>query len=879
MEKKWKHLLLLFFIILYLPTTESLLSYGRDFDSRKIVSLSALSRKTESLCSAVPDASSESIHPRKGKRFKPAKRKIRYMFREAKDKEKAGQWNEAVELFRKILCRDPSDSHTHLALARLEAKREQASTKQNGGGGIARTAFEEGSRKCPNSVHIWQAWAQFEAESCQDIVRARELFNKALEIEENNPYVCHSFGLMEKRRGNTTLAKQLWKQGIKKQPTAALVCSLADILIEDNKLREARELYQKHLTKVKSERQVTEIYLASAWLEEKYFRNFKNAKDLIELALNKSPHNSRAHVALARLEGRHNRRRNESGKIAARQRLSKAVQSIESIENENSTDGRLFNALANVEVKLRKFQEAKKVLKKGIARFPDDVSLLNAAGKVEERLGNMTQAREMYNLSISRQPSAPAHVALAMIELRHPDVKPFNYTLARNHFERALLLDPRHGPAYNAFGNMEFRRGNLTEARDIYRRGVQAECSDSASVYHGLAKIELSMGNVDLAREILLMGLKRVEAQGRTMDSTRHERAVFLVHTLGMLELNSNRVVEASRVFNEGMLKYARCSQLMLGAALCATKLGSMEKARILFNTAVKADKRHAQAWHAWGMMEQRAGNITFSKTLFEAGIKNRPNYGALWHAYGVLEGRMDQLHHARSIFRGGLEKCPDFVPLYHGLAGIEMKDGNLKEAKKVIGEALTIDKTCGSSWLVAAQIEKQQGNQGLVGLILRRGIECAPAEAPLYRELGEYLVQKGKINEARQVLEKGLELNPLHAPLYHSLAELEARIFNLEGLAKLNKRAAKIYNTNALISSPSTAEAWGSKLRMGTSREVPDGLSALAEKVGHCDITPEKNDNVASIETPLESMSDMEDQFVQEQFQDDPLMSVDETL
>lgn len=870
--KKWKHLLLFSSIILYLPSTESLISLSQECNSRKVASLSALSRKTAALCSTVRDASSESMNSRKNKAFKPGKRKIHYMFRTAKDKEKAGQWKEAIELFRKILCLDPSDSHTHLALARLEAKRAHASTKQNGGSDIARNAFENGSQQCPNSVHIWQAWAQFEAESCQDTARARELFNKALEIEDSNPYVCHSFGLMEKRRGNMLLAKKLWEQGIKKKPTAALVCSLADLLIEDNKLREAREVYQQYLPKVKSERQMTEIYLASAWLEEKFFKNFKNAKDLIELALSKSPNNSRAHVALARLEGRHNRRQNESGKIATRKRLTKAVQSIENDdENERPKDGRLFNALAHVEVKLRKFPEAKRVLERGIARFPEDISLLNAAGEVEERLGNMTQARKIYNLSISRQPSASAHVALAMMELRHPEVKPYNYTMVTTHFERALLLDPRHGPAYNAYGNMEFRRGNLTKARDIFRSGVQAECHDPASVYHGLAKIELSMGNVDLAREILLMGLKRVEAHGRTMDSTHHERAVFLVHTLGMLELNSNRIVEASKVFSEGMVKYARCSQLMLGAALCATKLGSTEKARVLFNTAVKADKRHAQAWHAWGVMEMRAGNISIAKTLFEAGIKNRPTYGALWHAYGVLEGRMDELNHARSLFRSGLEKCPNYIPLYLGLAGIEMKDGNLKGAKKVIGEALTIDKTRGSSWLVAAQIEKEQGNQGLVGLILRRGIECAPTEVALYRELGEHLVQKGKIDEARQVLEKGLELNPLHAPLYHSLAELEARIFNVEGLARLNERAAKIYNTNALIPSPSTAEAWGSKLRMGASREFPNDLSALSEKVGYSDAAPEEIDDDASFDTPSESMSDTEDEVVKELFQEDP--------
>ena len=482
-------------------------------------------------------------------------------------------------------------------------------------------------------------------------------------------------------------------------------------------------------------------------------------------------------------------------------------------------------------------------------------------------MANMTGARLLYEASLSRQPSAATLVALAMMELRHPGQKPSNYTAIKTYFERALLLDPRHGPAYNAYGNMEFRRGNVTEAREIYKRGVRADCSDPASVYHGLAKIELSLGNVDISREILIQGLRRVEAQDRTMDSSRHERAVFLVHTLGMLELNSNRVVDAHKVFIDGLDRYERCSQLLLGAALCEVKLGSIDKARKLFERAVRADKKHAQAWQAWGVMESRAGNITVAKTLFEAGLKSSPRHGALWHAFGVLEGRMGNLQAARTYFEAGLRKCPNHVPLYQGWAGIEMKADNLEKAKTLIGEALTRDKTVGSSWLVAAQIEQLQGNDGLVGLILRRGIECAPSEATLYRELGEHLVQKGQINEAREVLEKGLEVNPLHAPLYHSLAELEARIFNVEGLSKLNKRAKTIFTTNALEASPSSTQAWSNKIKMKTQRDVSGNVAAvLVDKIGYSLDDDDEDDPMI---TPMESMSEMEDEMVRDVFQD----------
>jgi hypothetical protein len=73
-----------------------------------------------------------------------------------------------------------------------------------------------------------------------------------------------------------------------------------------------------------------------------------------------------------------------------------------------------------------------------------------------------------------------------------------------------------------------------------------------------------------------------------------------------------------------------------------------------------------------------------------------------------------------------------------------------------------------------------------------------------------------------------------MHGPLYHSLAELEARVFNIEGLANLNKRAAEIFQTDATVPPPSSMamQAWGKKIK-GRNAKIPDGIAALAEKVG----------------------------------------------
>lgn len=296
---------------------------------------------------------------------KIARRKIRNMYMKAKNMERHGQWSEACELYNEILRIDSKDAHSHLGLARLEARRNHDNYK-------ARQAFARGARECPNSVHLWQAWALYEQQH-NSIDRARELFQKALSLEPNNPYVCHASGLMERKLGNKQRAKELWERALKKKSTAALVCSLGELLISDRKYDEARVLYLNHLLKLESERERSEVYLAAAWLEEKYAHDADRAEELIRLSLHESPGESRAHVALARLEGRRN---NGGGsKEASVRRLANACISMEHENATEVTDGRLYNAWAHLEVTSRRFRAARKILLKGIEKFPDDQSV------------------------------------------------------------------------------------------------------------------------------------------------------------------------------------------------------------------------------------------------------------------------------------------------------------------------------------------------------------------------------------------------------------------------------------------------------------------------------------------------------------------------
>ena len=183
---------------------------------------------------------------------------------------------------------------------------------------------------------------------------------------------------MEKKLGNETKATSLFQQALQNTSTAALVCSLGEILIAKGAFNRARDLYSQNLLRLRTEKDKIEVYLAFAWLEERYFENYERAQNLLNLALSLSPGSSLVNVALARLEGRMQRRRSDdqdmSGNQATAKRLASACNAIEegNFQPSDPTDGRVFNALASLEVKARRYSVARQVLQRGMGLYPLD---------------------------------------------------------------------------------------------------------------------------------------------------------------------------------------------------------------------------------------------------------------------------------------------------------------------------------------------------------------------------------------------------------------------------------------------------------------------------------------------------------------------------
>jgi tetratricopeptide (TPR) repeat protein len=754
-------------------------------------------------------------------------RQVRALFERAKEEERAGSIDETRRLLRQCLALDRRDAHSWLALARLEARCGGVSLKpnsspnspasplaapsqksaeldlsatplstdacdapgrpsssasstpspstslQNSGIELARSLFDEGVRECPSSVHLLQAWAVLE-HRCGDCQTARTLFARGLALEPDNPYVCQAWGLLEQRGGNTEAARDLFSRSVNLRPHPEVCAAWAVLEAREGNIPRARELFQSGLKSCNSTNCPSAAAIYRSWAEiEERVGDLVGARELLSKAIASQPRVSEAYVALARLEARRGYRTRALELMQTAAGLSKKPPAV------------VFNAWAQIEwTSCGRIEEARKILEQGHLLHPMDPALLQTLGTLEERCGNTQRAKELFARSIRVRPTAPAFVAWALVE-----EKEGNEVEAVSLFEQALLTDALHGAAYNAYGMMEARRGELDRARAVYERGLKVYAS--ASVWHGYGQLELKLGrNPDRARELFQCGVAQ----------TREDTA-FIWHSWGMLELGRRCPLEARRVFLDALKRYPRNSRVLVGAALAhaaafANVPSDEHVARDYFKRAVAADPAHAHAWQTWGVFELRRGRRDAADALFRRGLRMCPTHGALWQAWGVLETSNGNFERARQLFGRGAAACPSHVHLYQAWACMEVRCGNIDRARELLDHALESDSCHGPVWNAYGLLEERHGTLAKARQNFLTGITRAPNHAPLYRTYGQTEARHGNYARAREMFREGLKRDPWHAPLYHAFAEFEGMVGNIDALAELKIEAEKYFGS-----------------------------------------------------------------------------------
>ena len=588
---------------------------------------------------------------------------------------------------------------------------------------------------------------------------------------------------------------------------------------------------------------------------------------MVEEALRIDGKNVRVYVAKANMELR-------------MKKIEEARSTLRTASKFDGDDAQHYTMLSTLEFEAGNVHAARRVLIEGAEKYPGDHFLLQRWGSMESKLGNTDKAREIFEKSVRIQPHAPTFVAWGILEEENgmraleeqgskplsggfegldrslldvpevwdPDVaemlgelsdtdahkdtsdrptKPSKvaepsmnshtqgqspaeearsgewwsassleadtrayankqFRKARHLLSLGMIVDPQHGPLYHAYGNMELRHGNTTGARDVFMLGIARNCSDVTSIYHAWGMLELREGSKSEAADIFRKGIELGLRGNREVDNG----VGFLLHSLGTLEADSQRIVEAKKVFSTGVNLFPQNSHLLLGLALVQMKCGEYELAREHFKASVDSDPFHAHSWQSWALAEKQCGNIELARILFRQGLKKVPSHGALWQASAVMEMQQGNIDVARTLFAQALSRCPTHEQSYQAWACLEVRMGNLHKAKALALQGIKRAPNHPALWTVAALVEDRLGEHARSRKLLESGIRRFSDHGPLYKVLGEQYERLSDFNTAREVFRDGLQRDPHCAPLYHAAALLEARLGNLEGLHDMHSRA-----------------------------------------------------------------------------------------
>ncbi|KAI0291955.1 PRP1 splicing factor, N-terminal-domain-containing protein [Russula brevipes] len=161
---------------------------------------------------------------------------------------------------------------------------------------------------------------------------------------------------------------------------------------------------------------------------------------------------------------------------------------------------------------------------------------------------------------------------------------------------------------------------------------------------------------------------------------------------------------------------------------------------------------------------EAEIGDIKRARMLFDSLIKSNPKHAPGWIAAAALEEHAGRMVAARKLIKQGCEQCPKSEDVWLEAARLHQNDDAkviLANAAQHVGQSVKI-------WLAAADLEYDTKGKKRV---LRRALEHIPNSVRLWKETVNLETSPA---DARILLSRAVEVIPLSVELWLALARLE---------------------------------------------------------------------------------------------------------
>jgi len=356
-----------------------------------------------------------------------------------------------------------------------------------------------------------------------------------------------------------------------------------------------------------------------------------------------------------------------------------------------------------------------------------------------------------------------------------------DYGQADAAYQRAFERHALSAEGWVAWGDVNYLNNNSQRAAEIWEQALDQE-NPSPHLYSRLAEIYQSNGDISKAAEYLG---KYVSVPSD--DAAAHYRLGLLL-TLSDPDRASSELVNASQLdsqfgpavetltaaLNLASLNDSASARLVIiGRGLGL--VNEWQLARAAFESAVKADKKNAEAWAWLGEANQQTGLPESGSVELDRALTLNPNSAIVRGLRGLYFQRSGNFRQALEEFQSASALEPENPTWLVSIGEAHAKLGDLIRALEAYRTATTLAPKDARYWrLLAIFCAQNNVNVKDVGVpAAQQAILLAEADTTSLDLLGWLLTLDARYEEAERMLTRALELDPQNASVHLHLGML----------------------------------------------------------------------------------------------------------
>ncbi|KAG0786417.1 hypothetical protein G6F35_000663 [Rhizopus arrhizus] len=265
-------------------------------------------------------------------------------------------------------------------------------------------------------------------------------------------------------------------------------------------------------------------------------------------------------------------------------------------------------------------------------------------------------------------------------------------------------------------------------------------------------------------------------------------------------------------------------------------EIGDIKKARLLLNSVITTNPKHAPGWIAAARLEEVAGRAVHARNIIAKGCEQCPKNEDVW----LEAARLNNVDNAKIILGDAVRHLPQSVKIWLKAVSLETEN---KAKKKVLRRALEFIPNSVKLWRAAVNLEE---NPEDAKVLLSRAVELVPLSVDLWLALARletYENAQKVLNKARVAIPTSHEIWIAAARLQeeHGKSDMVDRVITFA--AKALAQSGVLLDREQWISEAEKCEKNGSVLTcqaiiratIGMSVEEEDRQSTWMEDAERC--------------------------------------------